>query len=178
LSDQAATAWCEAQNWGFDARSARVADWTGGGDRIRVTIPDEATTVTALSYVLLMTGVPGYEETALGDTLLWLRRWAIWSESIDRVGHVLLDAVHKGAGNEDIDSAPALLFTMHEFPEAHACLTLPMLFQWDAVLVSSVGKFAAVISHDGFVDLFWKEQDFASKLFDRFRDWQPELLAG
>ncbi|CAA9351624.1 MAG: hypothetical protein AVDCRST_MAG68-3663 [uncultured Gemmatimonadetes bacterium] len=130
--------------------------------------------MVALAYMLVLTTVQDYQEDRFSGGVLWLQRWELWSESIDRAGYVLLHGIRSSVGRSVlISSAPAHLFESGEFAAAHAALSLPMLFQWDAHFVSATGEFAAYISHEGSLDLVARDAEVHRALTERFHQWEP-----
>jgi hypothetical protein len=98
-----------------------------------------------------------------------LTQWSLWDESADAIGWRYYDGVlcsHGIAGT--IREKPAALAGGLRPGWLTVCSLglLPMVFRWDAWLLSSTNAFLAFISHDGFVDVALK-----SKLeFARFRN--------
>lgn len=128
--------------------------------------------MTGLAYMLAITGTPDYAEEAFEGAVLWLRRWEIWSESIDSVGYALLEGLRgKASDRLAIDVAPAMHFDAGEFTLAHAALAVPLLFQWDAIFAPANGAFSAFISHDGYVDVAPGVGASATSLQERFTEW-------
>jgi hypothetical protein len=169
----------EARNW---CSQAAPSFWRGSdrlrSSRLRITVPEDAIAVVALAYVLTITGVDEYAEANYTESLLWLRRWEIWSESIDRAGYVFLKALRSESGDvRSLDDAPAHLFGPGEFELAHACVALPMLFQWDAHFISKDGALSAFISHEGYIDLNVEDGSALEMLLERFADWRPVMLS-
>lgn len=176
LSDNEALDWCLK----FGVRqsrsllSDRITLPDVAGRRLRITVADDATAVVGQAYILLMTSIPRYEESAFDGALIWLQRWEIWSESIDRVGYELLNGVRRRPGDEaNIDEAPAQVFAHGEFVSAQACLSLPMMFQWDAYFVPAKAPFIAFISHEGFVEFQTRREEDSSMLRERFDRYGP-----
>lgn len=115
----------EAQlgEWALEAGFRPDGAWKNRGldpsrqpESIRIRLPSEATAVAALAYMIGITGVPGFEEPRFPGAMLWLRRWEIWSESIDRTGYALLEGLRRGAEHGvSIEAAPGLSFGQGEF---------------------------------------------------------------
>jgi len=167
MSDAQAHGWCAERDVHVELGppgGLRLGD--GGESRFRVSVPDEATAVVALAYVIVMTGVESYEEENFKGAMVWMRRWEIWSESIDRVGYSFMGA------DAPTDQTPARLFAAGEFVGAQAALSLPMMFQWDALFVPAMAGFSVEISHHGHFDFIVRAQEQAA-LLNRFRDWDP-----
>jgi hypothetical protein len=172
LSDADARNWCAHAAPPFEIGSPGIFPLS-----VRIALPDDAIAIVSLAYVLTITGVDEYAEENFSDSLLWLRRWEIWSESIDRAGYVFLNALRAQSGNTpSLDDAPAHLFGVGEFEIAHACLALPMLFQWDAYFISKKGGIHAFISHERHIDLGFQDETALAPSLARFADWHPVLL--
>lgn len=173
LSDPEAREWCS---------QAAPSSWYGSdrlrSPRVRIIVPDDAISVVALAYVLTITGVDQYAEANHTESLLWLRRWEIWSESIDRAGYVFLEALRSQSGDtRSFDDAPAHLFGPGEFEPAHACIVLPMLFQWDASFISKDGALSAFISYEGYIDLNVEYGSTMQALLEPSADWRHVMLS-
>ncbi len=174
LTAVAAEDWCRKQGCfvGGDLVSKSVTLPPSGSPDCRVTVPTEATEAAALAYVIAMTAVPDFLEGRFEGAMLWMRRWEIWSESIDRVGLLLLNGVRASSGQGPaLEVAPAHLFLPTEFDAAHACLTLPLIFQWDAHFVPERGAFVAFVSHEGHVDLWAANKEMRGSLLGRLERW-------
>lgn len=169
LSDDQAIEW--TQQRGVSGRNARH-------NVIRLSTPVAAPDIAGLAYMLAITAVPDYNEERFGGALIWLRRWEIWSESIDRQGYALLEGLRHTSGQADnMDVAPAMAFAPSEFIKATACLALPMLFQWDADFVSADGRFQAFVSHDGYVDVSARGPQWRTELLARFQEYRAVDLS-
>jgi hypothetical protein len=174
LSDDEAAKWCAKLGFRVDGElpSTRIEVPGSAPRQMRIRLSADAISHVGLAYTLLMTGVPGYEEERFAGGLLWLQRWEIWSEQIDRAGYLLLDGIRAGsAPAPDLDAAPALLFAEGELANAHACVSLPMIFQWDAHFVPASGEFFAFVSHEGRCDLVVGDERLYEELLERFQNW-------
>jgi hypothetical protein len=175
LTDVEAREWCIERGFVVDLNfptSATLRDHEGR--KFRVRIPDEATATVGMAYVLLMSGVREYVEAHFDGAVVWLRRWELWSETIDRVGESLLEGVIGAVGRaKPLGETPGLLCTERELVPAHASLALSMLFQWDAFYCPEGGQFLASVSHHGHLDVITSPDTFGL-LFHRFSAWHPE----
>jgi len=175
VSDAEAQEWCVKRGFvvehDFPLRAAPQFD---GARRFRLQIPDEATATVGLAYVLLMSGVREGVEANFDGAVVWFRRWELWSESIDRVGQFMLEAVRDTLKNDGpLDEKPALVYSERELIPAHASLSLPMLFQWDAFYCPHGGQLFAAISHHGALEVLAPSEAY-SDLVERFSQWNPE----
>lgn len=176
LSDEEASTWCHDRGVLTDGPqlSVRLGFPSNTAKRIRIRLPDDCIATVGLGYVLLLSEIPNYEEKNFRGGLVWLRRWAIWSESIDRVGYALLDGIRATSGHiSELDSAPAQLFKDGELVHAHAALSLPMLFQWDAHYVPATGEFIVFVSHEGHADIISGDERVHATMLQRLHDWSP-----
>lgn len=177
FSDTQAVGWCGER--GFVVEQNFPTRATVGGHeagRFRIQIPDEATATVGLAYFLLMSGVRDYVEANFDGAMVWLRRWELWSESIDRVGQLLLEGVQRALEpGALLNQTPALVFKEGELVPAHASLTLPMLFQWDAFYCPKGGHFLGVVSHHGHLEVI-APKEAIGLLRERFSQWNPETL--
>ena len=175
LTERQAMEWCVERGFRVGDGPPDRAGFEGvHASRFRIRVPEEATAAIALSYMVLLTEVADYEESNFEGAMVWLRRWQVWSESIDRVGYKLLDGV-TGSGTEDgwLNDTPAFVFTGNELVPAHACLSVPMLFQWDAYFLPMGAGFLVFVSHHGYLHIAAREEARAP-LLERFREWSPE----
>ena len=123
-----------------------------------------------------MTGVREYEESQFSGALLWLQRWEIWSESIDQAGFVLLNGVRTISNcASSVHDAPAQQFAEGEFTLAHACLVLPMLFQWDAYYLTANGDVICYVCHEGYLELSVRGTQLHTESLNRFREWNAAI---
>jgi hypothetical protein len=137
---------------------------------LRIAIPQSATEIVSMAYALLTTGLRDDDEAHFQGGLVWLEQWEIWSESIDRIGYLLLKALcTQGGSDADFTTKPGFVFSAHEFAEAHAALAIPMLFQWDAIMAPAEPSFHARISHDGYMDISTASAATRAALLQRFR---------
>ena len=175
VSDAEAREWCSTRRFEVDQDfPLRAVSRFDGARRFRLQIPDEATATVGLAYVLLMSGVREGVEENFDGAVVWFRRWELWSESIDRVGQLMLEAVRTSLGNAGpLDEKPALVYSDREFIPAHASLSLPMLFQWDAFYCPHGGQLLAAVSHHGTIEVLAPSEAY-SDLVERFSQWNPE----
>jgi len=178
LSDVDAGEWCREHGLTVnDTLASGSVRFEGASTRLRILVPPQAVEAIGLAFMLAMTEVPAFEEARFGGALLWLRRWEIWSESIDRAGYLLLEGLRAATNcSASFDAAPGHLFESGEFASAHAGLALPMLMQWDAHFIPSIGAYAAFISHEGHIDLFTRNDRTQEDMARRFEKFTPELL--
>lgn len=174
LSDEDAQAWCTVRGAAVESLGSGPPSFIDGmTSRMRVAIPNEATAAVGLAYVLVMAGVPDHAEAQFQGALLWLRRWHLWSESIDRVGELLLVGANEEIpGIDTLEATPGLAFPRGAFARVHASLCVPMLFQWDAWYCPNGGHLFATLSHHGQLDIFASRVVIRQEM-QRFAQWEP-----
>jgi hypothetical protein len=176
LSDAQAGQWCAdlGLTSGDRATSRHLRYPTHGQRTLRVSITGTAVDVVGLAYMLAVTRFPDHDESAFAGALLWLRRWEIWSESIDRVGYAMFAGIRARAGQADaLDARPAQLCAEGDFLEAHALLCLPMLFEWDMYFIPRGGSFVLKISHERYVDIVARDDGVCASMLARFGRYLP-----
>jgi hypothetical protein len=111
--------------------------------------------------------------------LVWLADWNIWSETTERVGQRLLEALRGGNAAPALSDSPASLVTEGELVDTQALLALPILFQWDAYFIPASCRFVAFVSHHEFVKLGSRDDSSFDSLMMRFVSggWMPQARA-
>lgn len=184
LKTEGATEWCEAR--GIAVNPGRIPNRLGFANRdelgLRVTASREGLRAVDLANVLLRSTLGGDDdEEDFPGGLLWLQDWNMWSETTERVGLMLLERLR---GTEtlatDLRAAPAQLFAPSEFVLAHASLTLPILFQWDAYVIPPREGLFMFISHHGHVDVVSSSETLHERLRKKFGDsvWSSTVIRG
>lgn len=186
LSLSQVTVWCAAR--GVQMSTAGYPHYGGVDFRcIEIRIPKEAGKLLAFGYSLLMTGVPEDEEKNFQGGVLWIKDSDLLSETFDRVGHQLLNALRSTALYEvKAVHTPALSFAAGEIVEAQASIIIPMVFQWDAVMVPASGDHVVFISHDEVIQITTRTAALFEDIFARLEEgnWNlkerkvPDYLAG
>lgn len=126
----------------------------------------------SLAYSLLMAGVSNDDESQYAGGLLRITDCDIWSSTFERVGHRLLTAL----GIDVPESAkPTLLFAKSEIVEAQSVTAIPLVFGWDACLVSVRGETLICLSHDGPIRITCRHHAWFEQLFERLESggWDP-----
>ncbi len=159
----------EAAGW-----SSRFVTVGGTPRTIRITAPVAATEIAGLAYRLVITCAPDYAEERFTGALVWLRRWEIWSESVDNQGYALLNGLRLNANQKGtLDVAPAMEFGSGEFFDATACLLISLVFQWDTEFLSADGTFRCSLSHHGDIELRVSDPERGAEVFQRFGKYSP-----
>ena len=130
--------------------------------------PPESPRRVALAYALLSLDSAGGDEADFKGCLIRITDMDIWSPALDRAGQRLLATFLPNARTE---ARLSWWFTPDEFVSAHALLALPLLFEWDAYLVTGSGHFAVFISHDGPVEISTKTQPLVEETAERLEEW-------
>lgn len=181
ISDDEAAAWCADRRLRTDGKlvSDRISFVERDSPRFRVEVRGSPTQIVGLAYVIAMTGVSGDDEDAFEGGLLWLQRWEIWSETVDRVGYAFMTTIERASdGASTLSLAPGRVFLQTELVNAHASLSLPMMFQWDAHYVPTGGEFFVQTSHHGYVDFVSRNTSTHEQLVARFErgGWTPNVV--
>lgn len=176
LTEEQAQQWCEARGLDVIVSSGRASvRYRTGSARIR--LPSKGTCVESvqLATALLMTGVADDAEENFAGVLLWFQDWDIWSETTERVGWRIVQALRGGPRSPSIASAPGQLFEPGDFVDAQAMVAQPLIFQWDAYLIPASGDFVARLSHDEGIEITARTSAQAEELFHRFMrgGWNP-----
>lgn len=179
MTDQSAEIWCadKAIESVGTLPADRLKFVTGSNFRVRVRIPDSRGDLLSLAYILAMTDIVNDSEEHFAGGLVWFQDWDIWSETIERVGLLLLVKLRgETPSTIGIRERPAHLLGSGELSEALALITLSLLFQWDAYFIPPTGRFFAFMSHHGDLDLVAASGDIADELKDRARRGGLEAL--
>lgn len=83
-----------------------------------------------------------------------------------------LRAAH--AETRPLIEAPGHIFAGHEFPDARAFWTLPIIFGWDAILFPNQSEHFVFDSHDEVISFVSRRNETHARLIEEFKDWQPE----
>jgi hypothetical protein len=180
LSDGDAIEWCLARGLtiadGLPSSRVQISSQTL---RVRISTKGSAHELAGLVYTLLLTQSLPRDEGHFEGALVWLQRWQLWSESVDRIGYLFLNKL-RGAelSTADFAESPAQLFAPKEFVEATACLFLLVTFQWDAYLIDPNGRMVAFISHEEHIDLLCARDEDQVEVMERFKEWNPIEISG
>jgi hypothetical protein len=107
--------------------------------------------------------------------LLWFTEWGVWNSRDEGVGYRVVEAMHTAAGQpKSFEAAPGHLFRADELNEAVGMLLQPMIFGWDAIFVprwsyGGTTEFLLRVSHDSFVTLITRTEEFRRKASDHLR---------
>mgnify|MGYP001311035624 CR=1 FL=1 len=171
LTGEAAAAWCRARGLvvGGLLPSNRLSFGLEPRLGFRTPLTESAISLMSLAYVLLMSLVPDDDERRFPGGMLWLQEWDIWSETTERVGHLIARSLRGEEGSiESLQDRPAQLFGVSQITEAHAAFAIPLLFQWDAHFVPTTGTYCCFTSHDGHLDVYARDAEMLDCLVTRF----------
>jgi len=175
MTDGEAASWCTERGLTVEGKPSVVRiGLATRGSTFRVPLEEDATAIVSLAYMLLTTPLRDHSDDRFDGALLWMRRWEIWSETVDRVGYELLKGLRNGHPGS-LRESPAQLFEHGEIVAANAAIVLPMLFQWDATVIPANASMVVAISHDGYLDVTAPDAAVAN-LIRRFDKWGPEVL--
>lgn len=172
VSELESSRWCEQRGLGSSGglKSGKLAFRDGEQFRSRFAVQGSATDVVSLAYVMIMTGVPNDDEAAFTGGLVVLQDWDIWSETIERVGHLLLHRCRAIVSpTPSVLQSPGHILGATDFTEAQTLVTLPLLFQWEALYVPADGTFACLISHHGHFDILSRGRTTHQRILARFK---------
>lgn len=176
LSDDRALEWCRDRGIHGEGSIPRTFLRYDGGssERIQLRMHADAIAQVGFAFSSLLAETPSDSDATFHGGLVWLRRWNLWSESIDAVGYRLLDGLRDAReGVPSLNEAPAHLCLEEDFVTAHSLLALAVLFQWDAYYVPSSGHFLIFVSHEGTVDILSRTAELRLELAARFRELEP-----
>jgi hypothetical protein len=167
LAEREVEHWCMER--GMEVSSSGRVMFKDQSHRVMAVVrPPESPRRVALAYALLSLDCSAGDEADFKGCLLRITNMDIWSPALDRAGQRLLEAFLPNARS---DAYLSWWFTPDEFVGAHALLTLPLLFEWDAYLVSGSAHLAVYISHDGPVEISTKMQPVLENTAERLEEW-------
>src|SRR5690242_2247554 len=158
----------ELRTWFDESSSSVKLDPTGylryatdGPVGLRLEIPPEAPKTVALASSLLAVE----EDDGYYGALMWFTNWDIGTPQIERCGLRILEQMRRGYGvTASVENAPAQLFRTDEIADAHAFLTLPMLFGWDAYFMPHGTRYFAYVRNNGSLFLVTDDQKVHRRL--------------
>lgn len=162
--------WCD--DHGSSARSGRVVKLVRQ-PRVVVTvrIPDSPLQLISMALTVSQLTIP--EE---GEVLFAFRDWGFWSDAYDDPGLTLLKGFRSLHHEErDLRESAGHLLGPAEHQECTILAMIPMLFQWDAAIVSDGGEFVLTIDHDHGLVFSCAHEDFASRVVNAMSDWKPTV---
>lgn len=181
LSKEQATAWCEERGVYADTGGRRISLRYAAGEApcLQASLALESARLIAMAHGLLLQDLAEPDTQDFAGALVWFRDWDIWNEASERAGARTLELVRRGVAGGDVPplhEGPAHLFTPQEFADAHALLTIPLLFQWDVYVVPTSARCLATVSHDEYVRIVARTAPILSRIAERFRagNWIPE----
>lgn len=181
LSREQAKAWCEERGIYADTGGRRVSLRYAAGQAscLQASLALAPGRLVALAHGLLLQDLAEPDTQDFAGALVWFRDWDIWNEASEAAGARMLELVRRGlagGGTSVLDEGPAHLFTPQEFVDAHALLTIPLMFQWDAYVVPVSARCVALASHDAYVRITARTAAILSRITERFRaaNWAPE----
>lgn len=95
------------------------------------------------------------------DWLLWLTDFDIWSTEIEEIGWALMEALVQS--KLELNSS-AFLFGADEKVKLKAAIVIPLLFDWDALLIRDDGKTFVTIDHDHQVAISTVDESIANEI--------------
>lgn len=162
--------WCKDR--GIDVFGSQLLSFTPPDQfyGIKVKIPSYVRDRLSIAYTLL---APIEEEN--GESLLWFRRWNIWSESSEHYAMKIWQALRTVNGEKRMfQETPGHVFSKANFIDLQAFFSIPILFRWDAYLVPSHGEHFVFLSHDEVIYVISKTFQIHEKLLEYLKYWSPE----
>lgn len=147
LTDELARKWLEDR--GIQTSDTRRLSFNVGKTQTVLSLraPTTREAITALPVNIV--GVLSSAVDEQSGWLLWLRDFDIWSEQTEEIGWKLVDSLAESSHQPGLNlNSSALLFEPDETISLKAALLVPILFQWDAYLISGDGTTFVTIDHD------------------------------
>ena len=145
---------------------------TGDQFGIRIDLPPEASRVVALAASLLAIE----EDEGFYGALIWFTNWDIGTPQIERCGLKILEKMRHGYGvTASLENSPGQLFRSDELVDAHAFLTLPLFFGWDAFFMPHATRYFAYIRQNASLFLVTDSEQVSEKLMTFLRSYHPVL---
>jgi hypothetical protein len=181
LSRQEAKNWCELRGIFADTGGRRVSLRYSESQTSCLQTPLDlsAGRLVALAHSLLLQDLVEPDAPDFAGVLVWFRDWDIWNESSESVGARVLECIRSGLTQGHaplLQDGPAHLFTPQEFVDAHALLSVPILFQWDAYVVPESARCFTLVSHDAYARITARTATIGSRIKARFEaaNWEAE----
>jgi len=175
LTQPEAKQWCQVRGL-TGGETGRASEWEFARDPqpdLEVATDLRPPELVSLASACLLLGTQGGDDPDFAGALVWLLDWDIWSETSERVAVFLTQKV-RGDTESRLSSAlrerPATVFSPSELVTAQALVAMPLLFQWDALVVPEPARAAAVISHHGGVLLKSATRVVHEQLSHRFEE--------
>lgn len=168
FSKEQSLSWCQERGVIFSSESTlRLSEYRSC---ISVELPEKPFQVVALANAL----IGGDTTFPFRGALLWIRQWGVWSESVERVGFRIMQAIRSLHGDETrFEIAPGYLFES-ELVDLHVCLVQPMLIGWDAFLVPHSGEYLIATSHDETTCILSRSLQTHERWLAGLQRWKPK----
>jgi hypothetical protein len=136
-----------------------------------IKLPDKPYRAVALARLCF----PSSYEAPFQGAMIWFRDWGIWNALDEETGDFILQRLRAAHGEtRPLIEAPGHIFGAHEFADARAFWTLPMIFGWDAILFPEQNDYFVFNSHDEVISFVSRTKETHSRLMKEFKDWEPE----
>jgi hypothetical protein len=175
LTTPEAKQWCQSRGL-TGGETGRANEWRFARDAqpdLEFTTDRRPPELVSLASACLLVGTQGGDDPDFAGALVWLLDWDIWGETSERIAVFLSQKVRgdtESRSSGALRERPATLFSPGELVEAQALVSIPMLFQWDALVVPEPARAAAVISHHGGVLLKSASRVVYEQLSYRFEE--------
>lgn len=155
LTREEAVLWCRERGIVF-SRKSELGYGSPNTRRLDARLPGTIAGLIYAARVLVRIDAYGSysssqsTEHSFGGCLIWVaehRRWSSFSQDVGT--HVYSRLGTQSKSPVDIEAKPARLFDKDEILAATATLVQPLIFQWDAHVISHSGNFIATVTHEG-----------------------------
>jgi hypothetical protein len=165
--------WCDESPSGVRvAPSGHLRYATHDPYGIRLDVPSEAAKVVALVSSLLAVE----QEDGFYGAFMWFTNFDTGTPRIERCGLRILEQMRRGYGvTPSIENAPGQLFRTDEMVDAHAFLTLPLLFGWDAYFMPHGTRYIAYARQNASLFLVTDGEPALQKLMTSLEPYHPVL---
>jgi hypothetical protein len=106
--------------------------------------------------------------------LLWIKEWRMGELEVTATGWRVLENMRRGMGHlEPIEATSGHLFRADEFRDAHAFLSVTLLWSWQAFWVPATPGYFYYLHHNNKVELAARDEKTLAELQAYFSGWRP-----
>ena len=168
LTAEEAKIWCDGRALNLTADMRPY--YEGNPQCFTIGLEEKASRVIVLADYL----IPTWNDVHFSGALLWIRERGIWGDFSEKVGAIILEHMRRAQGERaTVEERPGHLFGPQELLEMHSYFLLPMLFGWDAFLVSEDGDYFIFVSHDGVAEVVARNPETTDLMRQHVKDWNP-----
>lgn len=154
FTSQQINRWAESK--GYTLNEEGLLKFSGTGGIVRLAVPSAPLEMLALIRGIFLTDVPGYEPSLFSGGGVALSQFDLWDETADAIGWRYYEGMLRIHGiDTTIAETPAVIVDGGRDSWLNVCTIalLPVVFRWDAWLLSIKDTFVAFVSHDGYIDV-------------------------